>query len=120
MKLAELVQSLPHDQLMRMQQLSHNMMAGLDVRKDAEEFERTLPPGFKEKLMAIMIEAQGAAATSQFQQSSMGIRAEPVSPAAPAELPGDVREARLTVLRAVADGRMSPEDADRLLFEETV
>jgi hypothetical protein len=36
----------------------------------------------------------------------------------PSEMPGNVREARLTVLRAVAAGSMPPEEADRILFPD--
>lgn len=99
-ELSVLVQQLPHDQIMRMQSLMHNMMAGFDVRKEMEEFERALPPSFREKLVAIV-----------------GARTFP--PVAPTSTPGeemDVREARLTLLRAVAEGKMSPEDAEAMLF----
>jgi len=105
MELSQLVRQLPPDQLQRMQSLMHNMMAGFDVRKDMEEFEKTLPPGFREKLMAVMGQQGAMAAATQVAPSE--------------ELPSEemnVREARLTVLRAVAAGQVSPDEAERLLF----
>ncbi len=125
MELSQLVRQLPPEQLSRMQSLMHNMMAGFDVRKDMEEFERSLPPGFREKLMTLMM-SQGAGAFGGFSQPaaaheprapSMAREPEPeASVVATAEM--NLREARLTLLRAVADGRMSPEDAERALFPE--
>src|SRR4051812_639539 len=54
MALSELIQSLPADQLNRMQSLMHNAMAGFDVREQMAEFERNLPPGFREKLTTLI------------------------------------------------------------------
>ena len=44
MQLSELMRQLPPAQIQKMQTLMHNMMAGFDVKKDMEEFEKTLPP----------------------------------------------------------------------------
>ncbi len=108
MELSNLVRELPPEKLNKMQTLMHNMMAGLDVRKEMEEFEKTLPPGFREKMMALM---------GQHMQSQAA--SEPAATPASAELTSEemnLREARLTLLRAVASGRMSPEEAEGLLF----
>lgn len=99
MELSQLVQSLPPEQLNRMQSLMHNMMAGYDVRKEMEEFEKSLPPAFREKLMSIV----GSTPVS----SPSIIEASPEM---------DIREARLTILRAVAAGQISPEEAEKLIF----
>ncbi|MBI2712398.1 MAG: hypothetical protein HYX41_06025 [Bdellovibrio sp.] len=107
MKLSQLVQSLPPDKLSRMQTLMHNMMAGFDVRKEMEEFEKTLPAGFREQLM-------GAFAAGQSPQKD--IEVEPVTETN-AEM--SLREARLTLLRGVAQGTLSPEEAETLLFPKT-
>jgi hypothetical protein len=105
MELTQLMRELPPDRIMKMQTMMHNMMAGFDVRKDMEEFERTLPPGFREKLLAIMPAAQ----TAQTTQTSP-------EPKAVENL--TVHDARLTILQAVAEGRVSPEEAERLLFPQ--
>jgi hypothetical protein len=133
MQMSELVRQLPPDKLNRMQSLMHNMMAGFDVSKDLEEFEKSLPPGFREKLMAIVGSNPSAfAGAGPAAAAAGGIRPPSVSmtgssstsstastsSTTSADLPGSLREARLTILRAVADGRMSPDEAERLLFSE--
>lgn len=121
MEVSRLVQSLPPGQLNKMQTLMHNMMAGFDVRKEMEEFERSLPPGFREKLMSVF----GAQAGGMVDPGpSMGIRPAPVEPApevietSAQEVQEEMslREARMTILRGVAEGRLAPEEAERLLF----
>jgi len=96
MELSQMIQQLPPDKLTRMQSIMHNMMAGFDVKAELEEFEKSLPPGFRERLMSVM------------------------APQAPAfELPPaemDMRQARLTLLQGVAQGRITPEQAEKLLF----
>jgi hypothetical protein len=101
MQMAELVRQLPPEKISRMQTLMHNMMAGFDVKKDMEEFERGLPQEFREKLVSVM----GSSVT------------ETPSPSVPPAEMG-IRDARVTLLRAVAEGRMTPEDAEKLLFPE--
>lgn len=126
MELSQLIQQLPPQKLSQMQQLMHNMMAGFDVSKEMEEFEKSLPPGFREKMMGLVGSQMGTGAfgfppPSQFTTSSAAPKADieipsPSSPAAGGDENMDMHAARLTVLRAVADGRMSPEDAERVLF----
>jgi cell wall assembly regulator SMI1 len=111
MELTQLMRQLPPDRIMKMQTIMHNMMAGFDVRKEMEEFERTLPPDFREKLFAIMPSAQAGQA--------MPVEAETVTLEPEAVENLSVRDARLTILKAVAEGRVSPEDAERLLFPGT-
>jgi hypothetical protein len=128
MELSNLVRELPPTHLNKMQTLMHNMMAGFDVRKEMEEFEKNLPSGFREKLMSIMLRggvdsafggsaAQPQSASEPELPSGLS-EAKVISPIA--TTPGtvetataemSVRDARLTVLRAVADGSMEPEDA---------
>jgi hypothetical protein len=138
MELSQMVQSLPRDQLMKMQTLMHNMMAGFDVSKELAEFENTLPRGFREKLMAIMAQsggAMGAAASGGFGMHSNPSVASgekrirglsdsdgEIAQAAPAESSRemDLHEARMTILRAVADGHMTPEQAEQLLFKDEI
>lgn len=121
MQLSQIVQQLPPDQLSRMQTLMHNAMAGFDIRKDMEEFERTLPPGFREKIMALMVSQGGQANGNASQESheaptlGSGVGTDAVQlDSASVDL--SVRQARLTVLEAVACGQMTPEEAEKLLF----
>jgi hypothetical protein len=60
--------TLSPDQMMKMQSLMHNAMAGFDVSKDMAEFERSLPPEFREKMARLLyimngVEVPGAAAS---------------------------------------------------------
>lgn len=114
MELSNLVRELPPAQLNKMQSIMHNMMAGFDVRKEMEEFEKTLPPAFRERLMGIMAGKVGPATGTGVAPATAP---EPIPhEAPPASM--DVRSARMTVLQAVAEGRMSPDEAERILFPE--
>jgi hypothetical protein len=122
MELSRLIQELPPEKLNRMQSLMHNMMAGHDVTREMEEFEKTLPPGFREKLFGVMMTPAGTAFMSNASSGfSSGPEAPPID-VSPNASPGltteemNVRQARMTVLNAVADGRMTPEEAEKLLF----
>ena len=114
MELSQLFQQLPPSELGRMQTLMHNMMAGHDVQKDMEEFERNLPPGFREKLMALI---GGPGGLPSMMDTSEPIDVKPISglsQGTAAEM--DLHQARITILQAVAEGRMTPEQAEGLLF----
>lgn len=134
MELSQLIQQLPPDKLTRMQSLMHNVMAGFDVSKEMEEFEKSLPPGFREKMMSLVASQMGTGAFG-FPPPTMATSTGPgmtqASSAAPTPRPDievsslsagreeenlDVHGARMTVLRAVAEGTMSPEEAERILF----
>lgn len=107
-KLTRLVQELPPPLIMKMQSLMHNAMAGLDVRREMEEFERNLPAGFREKMAALMYEAHGVGpAVTAAESEVISTGSTPVS---------NETEARLTILRAVAAGSLSPEEALEVLF----
>ncbi len=112
MKMSQLVQELPPGMLSRMQALMHNAMAGFDVQKDMEAFERELPSGFREKMARLMYEMNGV------MPSSVEAAATAVKPAV-VEVQREITtadDARLTVLRAVASGDLSPEQALSVLF----
>ncbi|MFL5815581.1 MAG: hypothetical protein ACJ763_18570 [Bdellovibrionia bacterium] len=129
MQMSELVRQLPPEKLNRMQSLMHNMMAGHDVSKDLEEFEKSLPPGFREKLLSIVSSQPNAFAGAMGGAQGMGgSTIQPPSAsvsttgatidASSTAAPSNLREARITILRAVAQGHMSPEEAEKLLFSE--
>lgn len=108
LELSQVVRSLPPEKVNQMQSLMHNMMAGFDVRREMEEFEKSLPEGFREKLMSIMA---GQSAATAAQSTARVVEVETTSSE---EM--NIREARMTVLKAVADGSMSPEQAEQILF----
>ena len=122
MELTQLVQQLPPEQLGRMQTLMHNAMAGFDIRHEMEEFEKSLPLGFREKIVALMggqASRAGSDVIDVTPATSMSSQAQKEMPSGGVTTsaePLNVREARLTILRAVADGQMSPEEAEKILF----
>jgi hypothetical protein len=115
MQLSQLIQQLPPEQLNQMQSLMHNAMAGHDVRFQMEEFERNLPPGFRDKLTSLVAGQVGMGATAGAPPSVATI--QPMAAETSATSANmDLHAARITILRAVGDGRMTPEDAEKLLF----
>ncbi len=107
-ELSALVRELPPEKVHQMQSLMHNAMAGFDTKAGMEEFERSLPPGFREKMLGICLRSMGENAAV----------AAPEPEATSTDLPGSVRDARLTVLRAVAGGSVGPDEAYGLLFTD--
>lgn len=105
-EISQLMATLPPEMMMKMQTLMHNAMAGIDVRKDTEDFERDLPSDFRAKMAKILYQAHGV------ELNETAIDSEPVT------LPGNVDEARLTILRAVKEGKLAPEAALKALFPE--
>lgn len=114
MQLSQLIQQLPPDKLSRMQTLMHNMMAGFDVQKEMEEFEKSLPPGFREKLMSIMMTQATTPSAPPIVEVSPPSASPSDSPMNITDM--NIKDARMTVLQAVADGKMTPAEADVLLF----
>jgi hypothetical protein len=110
MQLSQLIQQLPPEQLQRMQTLMHNAMAGFDVRKDMEEFEKNLPPEFREKLISVIGTSSNQTASSSVVTSADNAYRDSNNM--------NLYEARLTILRAVKEGKISPEQAEKLLFPE--
>src|SRR5690606_39176182 len=107
-EMTELMRTLPHEQVMKMQTIMHNSMAGFDVSKDVREFEQSLSPDFRMKLARLV------------QQANLSVPGEQYSPASPPAAPTKpvetIDDARLMVLRAVRDGSISPEEALKTLF----
>ena len=106
-ELTDLMRTLPPEKLMRMQTMMHNSMAGFDISVDVQSFERDLPPDFRAKLAKILLTAGPLPTAST---------SDPATDSAPPPVPSSIDEARLTILRAVRDGSLSPEDALQALF----
>lgn len=107
-EISELMGTLPPEMMMKMQTLMHNSMAGHDVRKDMEEFERGLPPGFREKMARIMYQANGVVDVLATPATT------PTEPTRPLE---SLADARYTILNAVKNGTLTPEAAMKALFD---
>lgn len=121
MEVSNLVRELPPEKLNKMQTLMHNMMAGYNVQQEMMEFEQSLPAGFRERLTAIMLRGMntaGAAAPEAATSPAAAVEEAQVVNAAESTVDMSVRDARLTVLRAVADGSMDPEEALTALWPQ--
>lgn len=105
-ELTELMRTLPPEKLMQMQSMMHNSMAGFDIAKDVQAFESSLPPEFRARLAKIMLAAGPLPADAFFA-------AKPTAVPPPVK---NVDDARLTLLYAVRDGSLSPEEALKALF----
>jgi len=125
MEMSQLIQQLSPDQMSHLQTLMHNMMAGYDVKQELAAFEQTLPPDFRSKMMSLMMRQGGSnfssAAQSTQNSAPMDITVDATSKTMDMESTTDdmnLKEARLTILRAVAQGSLSPGDAEKLLFKD--
>lgn len=92
------LQRLPRAQLTKLQSLMQRAMAGQDVSSEAASFEKMLPPEFSQMAMQMMMaQGMGGAETAE-------------------EMNAD--EAKQIVAKAVADGKMTEEQAKELLGDE--
>jgi len=110
-ELTEAMKMLTPDQMMRIQTLIHNQMAGFNMANEMAEFEKNLPQGFREKMARILYMANGIPVPSAAADAS-GI----LDPSKGVDEPESVDEARLVILRSVSQGLMSPEEALKILF----
>jgi hypothetical protein len=120
-KISALLQELPPAQLQKIQSIIHNQIAGFDVSKEIQELESQFPPGFREKMARLMYEMHGVSLGSDASneaQSSPGSAQDMVNEASSPHVdePKSIDEARLTILKGVASGAMSPEEAFKVLF----
>lgn len=99
-QMTKALQRLPRPQLMRLQSIMQRAMAGQDVSREAADFERILPPEFRQMAMQMMM-AQGMA-----------------SAGAGDEKPMDETDAKVIVAKAVAEGKMTADQAKELLGGE--
>ncbi|MCM2324810.1 MAG: SEC-C domain-containing protein [Oligoflexia bacterium] len=106
---AQVMQRLPRGQLQRLQGLMQKAMAGKDVTREAQEFERSLPPDFMELVKGMNLPG---ALDGQMGMEAPATEVAETSPAAD-DLSED--QAKAIVETAVAEGRLSHEEAQKLL-----
>ncbi len=110
-EISDLMRTLTPDQMMKMQSLMHNSMAGFNVTQEMAAFEQSLPQGFREKMARVMYMMNGV----EVPPSSTIANAAPLS-SATIEEPKTETDARLIILQSVSSGLMAPEDALKVLF----
>ncbi len=107
-EMTDLMRTLTPAQMMKLQSIMHNQMAGFNVTNEMIEFEKSMPADFRAKMARIMYMANG-----------IEVPAAPVTstaPAVPVAEPKNENEARLVILQSVAAGMMTPEEALKVLF----
>ena len=121
-QVTQAIQRLPKGQLQRLQGLMQRAMQGADVTADAEAFEKTLPPEFKE-LMQNWQSSMGGAASQNPENETTAVEKTPSAPLAlTSQEPSSemtVEEARKVIEKAAQEGRLSQEQADDLLTVQT-
>lgn len=96
---------LPKGQMQRLQSLMQKAMSGKDVTREAQEFEKTLPPEFVQLM-------QGMAGAS-----GMGMPTPGAAPLSEPQMSAD--EARAIVEKAAKEGKISQDEASEALAGAT-
>jgi len=101
-QMQNLFKKMPHQQMQRFQSLMQRAMAGKDVAKEFEDFEKTLSPEMKEAFSQMSAQfgggAEDAAASTADSNEDMS-----------------VEDAKKIIEQAVKEGRLTPEQAQELL-----
>lgn len=103
-QVSQALQRLPRGQLQRLQSIMQRAMAGKDVTREAEEFQRTLPPEFQNLMMGF----QGQMASQMGGMPGAEIPEQ-------AEAAMSEEEARKIVEAAMKEGKISEDQAQELL-----
>jgi hypothetical protein len=121
MQFTQALQRLPKGQLQRLQGIMQKAMSGKDVTREAEEFERTLPPDIQQLMMSFagQMQAMGGGMPGMGGLPGMGgmpgaqapidVESEAAAPAMSEE------QARAIVAAAAAEGKITKEEAEKLL-----
>ena len=114
MQFTQALQRLPRGQMQRLQSIMQRAMGGKDVTREAEEFERTLPPELQQLMISFGSQMAGMGMGGM---PGMG-GGMPTLPAGPeAEGGMSEEEARKIVAAAAAEGKISSDEAEKLLAE---
>lgn len=106
MQMSQALQRLPKGQLQRLQSIMQKAMNGKDVSTEAAEFEKTLPPDFQSMMMSF---------AGQFAAANMGQAPEQVPAEGNVQSDMSVDQAKNVIAQAVAEGKISKEQAESLL-----
>lgn len=102
---AQMLQRLPKGQLAKLQSIMQRAMSGKDVTREAEEFQKTLPPDFQQMMTSFAAMAGMANAGAGDMSGTNG------APQMSEE------EARAIVAQAAQEGKLSEEQAKDLLAD---
>jgi hypothetical protein len=113
MQLAQAFQRLPKGQLQRFQSLMQKAMSGKDISREAAELEASLPPGFQEMIQGLNIPGMMSGMAPGDGASAALAGSVPSIEGAPAEMSEE--EARAIVAQAAQSGKISEDEAQKLL-----
>jgi len=105
------LQRLPAGQMQRLQSLMQKAMAGKDVTREAEEFERSLPSDFKSLIQSM--------APAMSPVSGTSVEASDINQNLPQQDMNNpemnIEDAKSIVRKALKEGKITREEADKLL-----
>lgn len=102
-QMGQIMRQIPKAQLMRLQSVMQKAMAGKDVREEAAELERSLPPHLQESLRAMGMAAMGGMGMPGAEESAKDL---------------SVDDAKAIVEKAMKEGKISSDQAEELLKVE--
>jgi len=108
MQMSQMLQRLPKGQMQKLQTLMQKAMTGKDISREAQDFERLLPPDFVEAMKGFAVPGMSEPGTAP----AIGISAETTA-AETSSLSAD--EARAIVEQAVKEGKVSADQVADLL-----
>lgn len=115
LQFTQALQRLPKGQLQRLQGIMQKAMSGKDVTRESEDFERTLPPDIQQLMISFASQMQQMQAMGGMPGgATSGASQTPALPALDgAGMSAD--QAREIVAAAAAEGKISKEEAEKLL-----
>jgi hypothetical protein len=113
MQAAQMLQRLPRGQLQRLQSIMQRAMAGKDVTREAEEFQKTLPPDFQQMMTQFAMAAGGMGAGMPAEGTLPALEAGGSTQASSPSMTEE--EARAIIERAAKQGKLSEEQAQEFL-----
>lgn len=121
LQFTQALQRLPKGQLQRLQGIMQKAMSGKDVTRESEDFERTLPPDIQQLMVSFAGQMQGMQGMGGMPGMMGGMpggagpqtAALPAPESSPSGMSAD--QAREIVAAAAAEGKISKEEAEKLL-----
>jgi hypothetical protein len=113
MQMSQMLQRLPKGQMQKLQSIMQKAMSGKDVSREAQDFERLLPPDFVEAMKGFAMPGMPGMPSLDPSAATTHEEAEIVHGQAPVQLSAD--EARAIVEKAVKEGKVSADQVADLI-----
>ena len=102
------LQRLPHGQMQRLQAMMQKAMSGKDVSREAETFEKTLPPELQSLLLAFKMPGAPGASGGDIPTTGTAVSDQGMTE----------EEARKIVAAAADSGKISQDKAQEVLGDQ--